>query len=306
MSVLRLIVSVVAALFVPPPAPASGPCPPEAAALGHAPPDGKGWACVLTGEGGQRLRHGWSVDYWPNGARRRACEYRRDVLDGRCSEWDDAGELLARGSFAEGARVGYWWFWGLERAFAHPDGAAARGSTQAVLVELGASEADAPALAQHVLEHVFEARDDIRAAPQLCSLSACVSAATVDERAVLAVQLQPPPDKAEANEAALASAAQLAAAAQKTIARARRKRDEAQAKAEARYESRVRSWENTRLQCADGTRSPSCTCGYDQRGCCSHHGGVAGCPRAYPDAPELDDSPLVTNEFVDDAAAPGP
>ena len=32
-----------------------------------------------------------------------------------------------------------------------------------------------------------------------------------------------------------------------------------------------------RLRCRDGTLSPSCMCGGSRRGCCSHHGGVAGC-----------------------------
>lgn len=31
------------------------------------------------------------------------------------------------------------------------------------------------------------------------------------------------------------------------------------------------------LLCRDGTTSPTCTCGGPRRGCCSHHGGVAGC-----------------------------
>lgn len=31
------------------------------------------------------------------------------------------------------------------------------------------------------------------------------------------------------------------------------------------------------LLCRDGTTSPSCVCGGPKRGCCSHHGGVAGC-----------------------------
>jgi hypothetical protein len=31
------------------------------------------------------------------------------------------------------------------------------------------------------------------------------------------------------------------------------------------------------LMCNDGTMSPSCSCGGSHRGCCSHHGGVAGC-----------------------------
>lgn len=31
------------------------------------------------------------------------------------------------------------------------------------------------------------------------------------------------------------------------------------------------------LLCRDGTTSPTCECGGPRRGCCSHHGGVAGC-----------------------------
>lgn len=31
------------------------------------------------------------------------------------------------------------------------------------------------------------------------------------------------------------------------------------------------------LVCRDGSYSPTCTCGGSRRGCCSHHGGVAGC-----------------------------
>jgi hypothetical protein len=32
-----------------------------------------------------------------------------------------------------------------------------------------------------------------------------------------------------------------------------------------------------RVQCCDGTLSPSCMCGRSLRGCCSHHHGVCGC-----------------------------
>lgn len=32
-----------------------------------------------------------------------------------------------------------------------------------------------------------------------------------------------------------------------------------------------------RVRCNDGSLSPSCVCGRSLRGCCSHHGGVAGC-----------------------------
>jgi hypothetical protein len=35
--------------------------------------------------------------------------------------------------------------------------------------------------------------------------------------------------------------------------------------------------ENRMYLCRDGTPSPSCYCNGPKRGCCSHHGGVAGC-----------------------------
>lgn len=35
--------------------------------------------------------------------------------------------------------------------------------------------------------------------------------------------------------------------------------------------------EGARVVCRDGTLSPTCRCGRSLRGCCSHHGGVAGC-----------------------------
>jgi hypothetical protein len=47
--------------------------------------------------------------------------------------------------------------------------------------------------------------------------------------------------------------------------------------AEAREQARARSWATAPLACRDGTLSPTCVCGGSRRGCCSHHGGVAGC-----------------------------
>ena len=71
----------------------------------------------------------------------------------------------------------------------------------------------------------------------------------------------------------------------------------------ATYDKQVQSWNYTRLQCNDGTRSPSCVCGGETRGCCSHHGGVAGCPKAYPDQPLPDTSPLLPNELLETESA---
>lgn len=45
-----------------------------------------------------------------------------------------------------------------------------------------------------------------------------------------------------------------------------------------REEARRRSWAMAPLLCRDGSLSPTCLCGRGSySGCCSHHGGVAGC-----------------------------
>jgi hypothetical protein len=44
----------------------------------------------------------------------------------------------------------------------------------------------------------------------------------------------------------------------------------------------LKKWATAPLLCNDGALSPSCVCGGSHRGCCSHHGGVAGCSRDYP------------------------
>lgn len=53
--------------------------------------------------------------------------------------------------------------------------------------------------------------------------------------------------------------------------RAELARKEAAAAAEAQRDA------NRPLLCCDGEASPSCVCGGNHRGCCSHHGGVCGC-----------------------------
>ena len=294
----RLFVALLSLLIFGDASPAPSLCPAGAKPEGYAPPDGQTWACVMRDEDGEPLRHGWSVDYWPNGNKKVACEYQHGEKHGRCSGWDEDGRLLGRGRYEAGQRVGYWWFWDLFSPLRDPDGAVARRSAEQLMIRLGAGEDEASVLAQHVLEHAFVVEPDIRAAAQLCSSTLCVSAATVDGRGMLAVQFLPPPAKGERDAAVFAQAAQRAAAAHKGIDRAQQKRDKAREKAENNHEKQVRRWENTRLQCWDGTRSPSCTCGYERQGCCSHHGGVAGCPRDYPEQPLPDMSPLVPNEFV--------
>ena len=82
----------------------------------------------------------------------------------------------------------------------------------------------------------------------------------------------------------LQKAAEAEADANAKAAEAQRKADEAaeaQRKANEAAAERLRLAEQANaprgVRCRDGTASPSCTCGGSLRGCCSHHGGVAGC-----------------------------
>lgn len=53
----------------------------------------------------------------------------------------------------------------------------------------------------------------------------------------------------------------------------RQAREQRRQEAAERREARA----SRSLLCNDGSESPSCTCGGSWQGCCSHHGGVAGC-----------------------------
>jgi hypothetical protein len=62
-----------------------------------------------------------------------------------------------------------------------------------------------------------------------------------------------------------------------------REAERAQRRAEAAREAAQRRWAHAPLLCNDGTPSPTCICGSSShRGCCSWHGGVAGCSVEYP------------------------
>ncbi len=65
--------------------------------------------------------------------------------------------------------------------------------------------------------------------------------------------------------------------------REERRRQEAEERERRRAERAAaaaqRGCELAPLLCRDGSLSPSCICGGSHRGCCSHHGGVAGCSR---------------------------
>lgn len=74
--------------------------------------------------------------------------------------------------------------------------------------------------------------------------------------------------------------------ARRAQAAAREERARSQVEAQARREelrraraqaASQRSWGDAPLLCNDGSLSPSCTCGGNRQGCCSHHHGVAGC-----------------------------
>jgi hypothetical protein len=67
---------------------------------------------------------------------------------------------------------------------------------------------------------------------------------------------------------------------QEAMAERERKRAELAAERERRRQAAEEARERRAsrgLLCNDGTLSPSCTCGGSHRGCCSWHGGVAGC-----------------------------
>jgi hypothetical protein len=152
---------------------------------------------------------------------------------------------------------------------------------------LSVPEADVPVLTQHVLDHHDAPLDDIRNAPQACAPTLCASAATVDGRPLLALELMPASERVEGRRATYRVAAERATAYAATERRATQKRRKEHAKAVARYRTRLRAWGGVHLLCNDGSYSPTCTCARESyQGCCSHHGGVDGCPRELPEEPE--------------------
>jgi hypothetical protein len=76
--------------------------------------------------------------------------------------------------------------------------------------------------------------------------------------------------------AALAAIEEAKRKQQEAIAEARRKQEEAAAAARAAAEERAQRAASRSLVCRDGSTS-GCSCAGSHRGCCSHHGGVAGC-----------------------------
>lgn len=274
-------------------------CPEGSVATGYGPPNDLMWQCIKKDSEDNPIRHGWRVHFWPNANMRSACEYREDIRHGRCSTWNEEGNLLTRGRYEKGVRTGYWWIWGLlEKVLYDPDGAQAALNADKLLVELGVAQEDAPPLAEYLVERHTDDFADIRNAPQLCTPSACVSVSKVQGKIILAVQVLPPEGKQGAADTELPRLTKQATRQRRKIEQARKRRARKFIKAKKGYSQKVRRWDYTSLLCEDGRRSPSCTCGGSYQGCCSYHGGVAGCPRDYPEKPTEDTSPLLPNPLV--------
>jgi hypothetical protein len=207
------------------------------------------------------------------------------VLDGRCSRYAEDGRPLSRGTYHQGVPVGFHFLWE-PLADVPPEPRARRRALERVFEVLSVPEADVPVLAQHVLDHHDAPLDDIRNAPQACAPTLCASAATVDGRPLLALELMQASERVEDRRATYRLAAERATAYEATERRAAQKRRKAHAKAVARYRTRLRAWGGVHLLCNDGSYSPTCTCARESyQGCCSHHGGVDGCPRELPEEP---------------------
>lgn len=104
-----------------------------------------------------------------------------------------------------------------------------------------------------------------RALRLLGDRDADVEAATTQARELLA-----PVSLAEMTNTAVVRAYALLRQREPEAERLRRRREAEEQRAEEALNRR-------HILCRDGTRSPTCTCGRTSfRGCCSHHGGVAG------------------------------
>lgn len=259
-------------------------CPDGGEWHGHAPPDGDEFYCAVE-RGGEPIKHGWSVSYHPSGTIEEACEYRDGARSGRCSFYGPGGQLTHRGRYEQGKRTGYHWYWtwGLNDL---SNSGRSRAEWENTLAALEIPDMQASALAQHLLDHgEDEGVNDVRNASQVCCESACASAAVVEGRPVLAVQFDPPPTKVAKHEGQCALARTRASTEKAAEQRAEKARERKRRAAQQQHEKAVRRWHNTHVRCSDGSRSPSCTCGGSTRGCCSHHGGVSGCPREFPRPP---------------------
>lgn len=249
-------------------------------------------------------RHGWSVMFDRlTTFKREECEYRDDQLHGRCTRYDAEGERIERGYYEQGKRAREWWFWSLPsadparriRLSPSPTEPAKllerRAAVQQLLVELGAGEAEAQGLTQHLVAYVDDPTAERRV---VCGDRICVGPGRGSEPIYVQIGVTATAvarDQAtltDLEKRALGDVAdetrRAAVAALKAAADEKRKIKEYRA-AVVRYKKLQRQWDYTSLRCNDGQRSPTCTCGGSWQGCCSWHGGVDGCPREEPTAP---------------------
>jgi len=113
------LVTLLALASIERPAAAAKPatCPDDASWQGQPPPLGSGYYCARTRPDGQHQRHGWAVLYHPaSKSKVEECEYREGVRHGRCTLYDDWGEIQERGTFTNGVQSGPWWYWSLPTA----------------------------------------------------------------------------------------------------------------------------------------------------------------------------------------------
>lgn len=286
--------NLLASAYVP-----ASPCPPGAEVLGEPPPRGLEYSCVSHADPENPKRHGWVVKFYPNGNKREECEYRQGERHGRCTLYSEEGKPLERGYWADGKRTIESWFWALppegdgDAYVILPSAAdlelsvlvARRARLERLLEAYGASDVDATGLAAFVLAYIDDTTIPRRVA---CGASLCAGPGRVDEPIYIrSAPLEPEVERDREFIATWSTDGQAEREREQKGAAAELRRKTKRYKASvARYKKLMYQWERTHLRCRDGTRSPSCVCGRGSwQGCCSHHGGVVGCPRELPDAP---------------------
>lgn len=248
-----------AAVDLPAAAAKPAPCPDDATWQGQPPPLGSGYYCARTRPNGQIQRHGWAVLYHPaSQSKIEECEYREGVRHGRCTLYDDWGELQERGTFTDGVPSGPWWYWSLPTASgrmrslvvppAEPEAATIRRQVvEAFVLDQGADATEAVALTEVLLD--FADRDGAERR-QVCGQHVCVApgkipaepifvavaptSAQVERDRALLTTLEASARKRIRDEARAIKAEQVRKAKEAAQERAREAREQAQERARAR------------------------------------------------------------------------
>jgi hypothetical protein len=236
----------VAAVVSPAAAAKPAPCPDDASWQGQPPPLGTGYYCARTRPDGQPQRHGWAVLYHPTSqSKSEECEYREGVRHGRCTLYDEWGEIQERGTFSNGAPSGPWWYWSLPMASGRlrtlvvpptePEVATVRRQVvEAFIVEQGADAAESVALTEALLNYADHEGAERR---QVCGQHLCVAPGMIPREPIF-VSIAPTPAQVERDRALLTA---LEASARKSL------RDEARAiKAEQRRKAQEEAQERAR------------------------------------------------------------